>query len=388
MAKRFMFSIAAGLAVLVVLTTLGGPGAALAQTPPNEQVTVLQLPPVSPHWVATMTPLAGSIMITPIVLIDGDTQKVIGNISGGLASMLAASPDHKYFYTADTYYSRGTQGDRTDVLTINDAIHLARIGEIPLSNKRQLAISDSTSMGITPDGHFALLLNLTPATSVTAVDLQNKKVAGEIQTPGCSEVLILGNREFASVCADGSMLTTAFDDSAKATSQKRTAKPFFDVEKDPVFQLPAIIDKKGYFVSYHGLVYPMDLGSSPAQPGAAWSILSDQEKKDGWRPGGWQPVAGYAQGHLIFVLMHQGGEWTQKMAGPEVWAFNVNDHKRVFRIPLPMASNAILVSQDANPLLFALVTSESKLQVLSALKGRYMGTVNEVSLHPYTLFGL
>ena len=388
MAKRLGVLIAAGLAVLVVVTALGGPGATLAQMPPNEQVTVLQLPPVSPHWVAMMTPLAGSIMITPIVLIDGDTQKVIGNISGGLAAMFAASPDHKYFYTADTYYSRGTQGDRTDVLTIHDAIHLTRIGEIPLSNKRQLAISDPTSMGVTPDGRFALLLNLTPATSVTAVDLQNKKVAGEIQTPGCSEVLILENREFASVCADGSMLTTTFDDSAKTTSQKRTAKPFFDVEKDPVFQLPAIIDKKGYFVSYHGMVYPMDLGSSPAQPVTAWSMLSDQEKKDGWRPGGWQPVAGYAPGHLMFVLMHQGGEWTQKMAGPEVWAYDVNDHKRVFRIPLPLASNAIRVSQDANPLLFALVTSESKLQILSALKGRYMGTVNEVSQHPYTLFGL
>jgi hypothetical protein len=34
------------------------------------------------------------------------------------------------------------------------------------------------------------------------------------------------------------------------------------------------------------------------------------------------------------------------------------------------------------------VTSESQLQVFSALKGRYNGTVNEVSQHPYTLFGL
>ena len=389
MAKRLGFLIAAVLiaAILAGVIAWGGPGA-LAQMPPNEQVTVLQLPAASPHWVAAMAPLSGSIMLTPIVLIDGDTQQVLGNISGGLAAMFAASPDHKYFYTADTFYSRGTQGDRTDVLTIYDATHLSRVGEIPLSTKRQLAISDPTSMGVTPDGRFALMLNLTPATSVTAVDLENKKVAGEIQTPGCSEVLILGEREFASVCADGSMLTTDFDDSANATSQKRTAKPFFDVEKDPVFQLPAIIDKKAYFVSYHGVVYPMDLGSSPAQPADTWSMLSDKEKKDGWRPGGWQPVAGYAPGHLIFVLMHQGGEWTQKVAGPEVWVYDVNDHKRVSRIPLPLRSNAIRVSQDDNPLLFALVTSDSKLQILSALKGRYMGTVNEVSQHPYTIFGL
>jgi methylamine dehydrogenase heavy chain len=132
----------------------------------------------------------------------------------------------------------------------------------------------------------------------------------------------------------------------------------------------------------------MDLGSSPAAPEDAWSMLSGQEKKDGWRPGGWQPVAGYAPGHLIFVLMHQGGEWTQKVGGPEVWVYDVNDRKRVAKIPLPQASNAIRVSQDDSPLLFALVTSDSKLQIFSALKGRYMGTVNEVAQHPYTIFGL
>ncbi|MGZ6176140.1 MAG: amine dehydrogenase large subunit [Candidatus Binataceae bacterium] len=375
------------VAILMVVMGRGGPGA-LAQMPPNEQVTVLQLPAYSPHWVATMTPLSGSIMMTPIVLIDGDTQKVLGNLSGGLAAMFAPSPDHKFFYLADTFYSRGTQGDRTDVLSIYDATHLSRIGEIPITSKRQLALADPSSMGVTPDGRFVLLLNLTPATSVTAVDLDRKKVAGEIQTPGCSEILILGDRQFASVCADGSMLTTDFDDSAKTTSQKRTAKPFFDVEKDPVFQLPAMIDKKAYFVSYHGMVYPMDLSASPAEPAETWSMLSDAEKKEGWRPGGWQPVAGYAPEHLIFVLMHQGGEWTQKSAGPEVWVYDVNDHKRVARIPMPLQSNAIKVSQDDNPLLFALVTSESKLQIFSALKGRYLGTVNEVSQHPYTLFGL
>lgn len=375
------------VAILMGVMAWGGPGA-LAQMPPNEQVTIQQLPDVSPHWVAVLSPFGGSIMITPIVLIDGDTLQVIGNITGGLAAMFAASPDHKYFYTADTFYSRAVRGDRTDVVTIYDAHKLEPIGEIPVPTKRQLAIPDPTSMQPTEDGRFLLMLNLTPATSVTAVDLQQRKLAGEIQIPGCSEVLMLEAREFASVCADGSMLTTQFDDSAKTTDQKRTAKPFFDVEKDPVFQLPAMIGKQAYFVSYHGVVYPMDLSSSPAQPGATWSLLSDQEKKDGWRPGGWQPVAGYAPGHLIFVLMHQGGEWTHQVAGPEVWMYDLNEHKRVAKISLPIKSNAIRVSQDGNPLLFALVSQSAQLQVFSALKGRYMGTVNEVTQNPYILFGL
>src|ERR1700677_2391724 len=119
MAKRLGFFIAALMiaAVLASATTGGGPSV-FAQMPPNEQVTVLQLPTASPHWVATMTPLSGSIMMTPIVLINGDTLQVLGNLTGGLAAMFAVSPDHKYFYMADTFYSRGTQGDRTDVLTV------------------------------------------------------------------------------------------------------------------------------------------------------------------------------------------------------------------------------------------------------------------------------
>ncbi len=71
-------------------------------------------------------------------------------------------------------------------MTIYDAHKLAPVSEIVIPDKRQLAVQDPTAMSVTPDGRFLLYSNLTPATSVTAVDLQSGKVAGEIQTPGCS----------------------------------------------------------------------------------------------------------------------------------------------------------------------------------------------------------
>ncbi len=359
---------------------------ALAQMPPQEQVTILELPPVSPHWIAA-TSFGGSIMVTPITLIDGDSLQVLGMITGGLTAMFAASPDHKQFYTADTFYSRAIRGDRTDTVTIYDARKLAPASEIVIPNRRQLAVQDATAMNVTPDGRFLLYSNLTPATSITAVDLQANKVAGEIQIPGCSEVLMLGAREFASVCADGSMLTTQFDDNGKTTEQKRTAKPFFDVEKDPVFALPAMIEKQAYFVSYHGVVYPMDMSSSPSTPGDSWPLVTDKEKQEGWRPGGWQPVSYHAEDHLLFVLMHRGGEWTHKKAGSEVWVFNVHQHSRVTRIPLPVEANSIRVTQDSKPLLFAASTREGVIQVFSAQDGKYQGKIEEMG-QPYTLYGL
>jgi methylamine dehydrogenase heavy chain len=376
----------AAIAAIVVSVAVCAATSAIAQMPPQEQVTILELPPVSPHWIA-MSSFGGSIMVTPITLIDGDSLRVLGTISGGMTSMFAPAPDHKHFYTADTFYSRVVRGDRTDAVTIYDAQKLAPTSEIIIPNKRQLAVQDITAMSVTPDGRFLLYLNLTPATSVTVVDLEGNKVAGEIQTPGCSEILMLEAREFASVCADGSMLTTQFDDGAKVSDQKRTAKPFFDVEKDPVFAMPAMIGKQAYFVSYHGVVYPMNMSSSPATPEGSWPLLSDKDRQEGWRPGGWQPVSWYAQDHLMFVLMHRGGEWTHKKAGTEVWVFDVSRRSRVARIALPVEANSIRVTQDSKPLLFAASTHEGIVQVFSALDGRYQGQIEDMG-QPFTLYGL
>ncbi len=381
MMKRF-----AQIVGIVLGVAFCGVTSVLAQMPPQEQVTILELPAVSPHWIA-MASFGGSIMVTPIILVDGDSLKMLGTITGGLTAMFAASPDHKQFYTADTFYSRAVRGDRTDTVTIYDARKLEPVSEIVIPNKRQLAVQDASAMSVTPDGRFLLYSNLTPATSVTAVDLQGGKVASEIQIPGCSEILILGPREFASVCADGAMLTTQFDDEGKTTDQKRTPKPFFDVEKDPVFALPAMIDKQAYFVSYHGTVYPMDMSQSPPNPGQSWPLLTDKDKEEGWRPGGWQPLSGYAEDHLIFVLMHRGGEWTHKKPGTEVWEFNVDQHSRVARIPLPVEANSIRVTQDDKPLLFAASTQKDMIQVFSALDGRYRGQIEDIE-QPFTLFGL
>jgi methylamine dehydrogenase heavy chain len=383
--KRFTPFLAIVPAILWCIAVHCG-AAAWADMPPQEQVTVLELPPASPHWIAVAS-FGGSIMVTPITLIDGDTLHVRGTITGGMTSMFVASPNHEQFYTADTFYSRAVRGDRTDTVTIYDARKLAPTSEIVIPDKRQLAVQDPTAMGITPDGRFLLYANLTPATSVTAVDLQNSKVAGEIQIPGCAEILVLGARKFASVCADGSMLTTQFDDQGKASDQKRSAKPFFDVDKDPVFALPAMIGKQAYFVSYHGVVYPMDVSTSPPNPGPSWPLLTDEEKREGWRPGGWQPVTYYGQDHLMYVLMHRGGEWTQKKAGTEVWEFNVDRHSRVARLALPIEANSILVTPDTKPLLFAASMHEGMIEIFSALDGRYRGRIEGIE-QPFTLFGL
>jgi methylamine dehydrogenase heavy chain len=376
------------VATLFALAAWYGPGAR-AQMPPEEGVKVRTLPPAAPHWVFVMNPFSGTLEVTSVFAIDGDSLQVLGQMTGGVVSAFAVAPDHKQLYMADTYFSRGARGDRTDVLTIYDAQHLAPTGEVILPAKRQLSIPDSSQLTATPDGRFVLVANVTPATSVTVVDIQNRKVAGEIETSGCAEVLIAGTRRFASVCTDGSMLTTEFDDNGKMKAQKRTAKPFFDIEKDPVFGVPARVRSDAYFVSYHGMVYPMRLGSSPAEPAQPWPLLSDSDKRAGWLPGGYQPIFGNAAKDLLFVLMHRGGgDWTHKKAGTEVWVYSLKGRKRVDRIVLPQPGNSILVSQDGAPTLFVLSAMPAMMQTFSALDGRYLGTLSDLSGVPWVMFGL
>src|SRR5690349_68329 len=93
-----------------------------AQAPPEEGTSVATLPPPTPHW-ALIYSLAtlGSFAPSSVTIIDGDTRRVLGMMDGGLGSSFAVAPDHREFYMADTYYSRGARGDRTDVVTIYDS---------------------------------------------------------------------------------------------------------------------------------------------------------------------------------------------------------------------------------------------------------------------------
>jgi methylamine dehydrogenase heavy chain len=383
------FALIVVLGGVFALTAVSG---AIAQAPPEEGTGVRQLPASSPHWALVYSLAAlGSFTPASVTIIDGDTRKVLGMLDGGLASGFAMAPDGHEFYLADTFYSRGARGDRTDVVSIYDGKTLNSTGEIVIPPKRQLTAQDNVTTAVTPDGQILLVANMTPSTSATVIDIKNRKVLGEIEMTGCTEVIPTGNRQFVSLCGDGSMMTTDFDDTGKATSQKRTAKPFFDPDKDPVYATPAVIGTQAYFLSYNGKVYPVDLSTDPATPGESWSLLSPDQIKEKWKPGGIQQLAVHRDKGLIYILMHQGGEWTHKDPSREVWAVDVKAHKRVKKFMLDRMADAIMITQDANPLMFTEVgtlppVTLGYLQVYSASSGKLLGTIEPnlaISEHIY-----
>jgi methylamine dehydrogenase heavy chain len=318
-------------------------------------------------------------------IMDGETRKILGTVYGGYQGNFEISPDHREIYMIDTYYSRGWHGDRTDVVTILDAHTTNVLGEVVIPPKRLLIVPKRNSTSLTPDGKFLLVANMTPATSVTVVDIKARKFLGEIETPGCAQVTATANRQFFSMCADGSMLTVQFDDAGKATAKKQS-KPLFDPNTDPMFDQPALAGDKAYFISYHGMVLPVDFSGPEAAAQPTWSMLNATDSGQKWRPGGWQTVTYNAKSGQLYALMHQGGEWTHKQFGTEVWVFNAQTHQRVARIRLKTPGYSIMVSNAEKPILFDMSLLPSRLETYSAPEGKFLGKYDDIGA-PFLLYG-
>ena len=194
------------------------------------------MPAPNPHWVLIDAPLYGNLVVSQVYVVDGDAMKIVGMLTAGMISTAAISPDHSRIFVGDTFFSRGTRGSRTDVITVYDAKSLDPVSEIAIAPKRQLASPDNLQLGATSGGRLLLVANMTPATSVTVIDLAASKVLSEIAIAGCAEFQLIAKRQFASLCGDGSILMVDFDDNGKAVSEKRSSV-FFNAEKDPISRL-------------------------------------------------------------------------------------------------------------------------------------------------------
>ncbi|MHB8382981.1 MAG: amine dehydrogenase large subunit [Candidatus Binataceae bacterium] len=370
--------IAAGLFALAA-----APICARAQLAPD-QMTSYKLGAPAPHWAYVFDSPNSVPQVSKVFILDTDAQKMLGQLNGGYLASFVAAPDSSELYMVGTFYSRAWHGTRSDAVEIFDAHTLDFKSEVKIPPKRLLIVPKDNSASVTSDGRFMLVANMTPATSVSVVDLKSRKFVGEIETPGCVQVMVSGPRKFSSMCADGSILTVNLDDAGKLKSRKQS-KPFFDPSKDPVFDQPAMAGTSAYFDSYHGMIYQVDLSGDEAVAAPRWSAISDDDIKANWRPGGWQSISATADGK-IYLLMHQGGEWTHKQAGKEVWVFDAAKKSRVARIALKTEAYSIRASSGPSPILEALAIVQSQLETYTLPEGKYIGVYRGLGA-PFLIYG-
>ncbi len=332
----------ATLACLLACAATGATSVMAQEFEPEQLKDGVALPADMPRvYVADFS--IAHLMDGRINVLDGRTGKYAGMIDGGYAGHFTTSPDGKQLYVSATFLTRHTHGDRHDVLEIYNADTLRRTGDVELPPKRAQAAYSQALMRTSHDGRYIFVQNATPATSVSVVDLQAKKLLVEVQTAGCYGVYPSSQEalRFSMLCGDGKLNTVTLDAEGKVAERTASDK-FFDSGTNPVYT--ASVDKDGryYFLSFTGTLHRVDLrGAKPVLESAA-SIVPAADVKAGWRPGGYQLMAIDAESGKLFVGMHpKGAEGTHKTPAQEIWTVDLASGKRLARTK---AANAVALS--------------------------------------------
>jgi methylamine dehydrogenase heavy chain len=107
----------------------------------------------------------------------------------------------------------------------------------------------------------------------------------------------------------------------------------------------------------------IDMSGEKAVAAGKRSLVSKAERKLGWRPGGYQPLALHAGTGRLYVTMHpHGGEGSHKSPAEEIWAYDLATKKRVMRMP-GHASTAIGTSSDGKTL-YAIDAEKASLVII------------------------
>jgi len=185
------------------------------------------------------------------------------------------------------------------------------------------------------NGRFVWVQNATPASSITVVDLAEKKVATEIQTPGCWGTLPAAAHpaRFGMLCSDGRITTVTLNDQGQE-ADRQLSDVLFDADRDAWFHSAERIGDRYFFLSFLGTLTEVDLSGASARTVAQRAFVGPQQAKAGWRPGGYQAFAVHPSGRWAVVAMHdQGREGSHKLPAKRLWTIDLGSGRRVASAP-------------------------------------------------------
>lgn len=268
-------------------------------------------------------------------IFDATKGRFLGQVHTGYAGMFTLSANSDELYVATTYLSRGGRGERTDVLEVWDTTTLNPKFEVVLPPRRAQALNYRGLLSVTANGRFALVQNATPATSITVVDLSERKVVSEVQTPGCWGTLPAAGHpaRFAMLCGDGKVATVTLDAKGQVADRQATEK-LFDADNDAWFHHAERLGDRYFFLSFKGGLHEVDVGGPAAALKSSRQLVSAAQQQQGWRPGGYQLFAVHPAGRWAVVAMHdKGGEGSHKFPAKQLWFVDLASGKRMATAP-------------------------------------------------------
>ncbi|VVP92678.1 Aralkylamine dehydrogenase heavy chain [Pseudomonas fluorescens] len=371
--NRISVQSALGLSLLVL-----GLNSARAELPADTGIGQTTLAfPAEPHRAFVVDVEFESFVAGRVTVVDPDQKRVLGMVPTGFAAPSALSHDKKTLYAADIWYSRGTRGTRTDVLTAWDTSTLSPAWEVLIPNKRAESLTQRYGLKTSGDDRFVYVYNFTPSTSVTVVDTQSKAVATEIAIPGCVLNYPIGKRKFASLCGDGSLQVVTINDQGQETARSRT--PFFDPNAEKLVERAVNVGDTYYFTTTTGTVRAVDFSADAPKILPSWSLVTEEEKKAGWAPGGWQLMAVAPKLNRLYVLMHDAHE-PMKWEDPStlIWAFDLKTGKKIGTLEAPVPVWSMQATGDDKPLLLG-TDVEGGLQIFDLKTNQHTGAMAKVA---------
>lgn len=345
---RTLARVLIGTAMAGSLATMNAAVAsAEAVVPEAEEPGVMTMEPPKPTWFF----VRGGWGSAGTSIFDAGTGKMVGMIATSRDSDLGIDPAGKFYYVAETIWSKVNRGTRQDLVSVYDSKTLKLLGEIPTPG-RLIVGGFSTNFVLTDDGKTAYDYNFDPASSVNIIDLAKRKFVRGIELPGCAGMIPNPGVGFSSLCADGTIATVAIKG---ATQDITRTEPFFDAAADPIWSNTVYDRKKKQVVmlSYTGMVHTATVGAK-VEVGAPFSIqeaggmrAADVKPLDiAWYPGGMQPMALHRPTGVLWVLMHKGEYWSHKEGAEEIWGIDLAAKKVVKRYPVEDEPSNIQITQD------------------------------------------
>jgi methylamine dehydrogenase heavy chain len=328
------------LAALAALLLLGGVAQAAKVKAPVPAELPAEVLTVVPSLTASERIYAMDLALnhttdSRVRVLDARSGKLLGMVSTGFLGNFTLSAKADEMYVVSTHNSRTWRGERVDVLEVHDTTSLAFKYEVVLPTKRAQALNYRGLVRATGNGRFVLVQNATPATSVTVVDLQQRKVVGEVPTPGCYLVYpsaTHGSR-FSTVCGDGKVATITLDDNGQVGDRQISDK-LFDADEDAWFQHAEHIGDRYWFLSFKGTLTELDLSGPVAAVKAKRLLAEGAGRPKGWRPGGYQIFAVDPSARRVVLAMHdKGTEGSHKRPAKQLWTFDLGSGRRVATAP-------------------------------------------------------
>ena len=352
----------------------------LPPLPIEETGNVLTLPKVFPDsWVyvdeASFMTMFGGKVILMDTNEENPNKQIKAITDKALLGGFLAPKTRDEFYIIESFHERGSRGAKKDYLVIYDKFTNKPIKEMLWPETRLNALPRKAAMAISPDEKLLYVANFSPAASFTVVDLDTREIVDTVGTPGCVLTFATGKRSITSMCSNGGLLTSELNKDGTLKKQHKVA-PFFDTDKTPVFERPTVIDGIAYFASFEGEMHEVDLSGNVAKYVRKWSMITEDEKAQNWRPGGLALNDSDDDGRYYVIMHPDGFDGSQTHGGPQVWIYDLKTKKPVKKIDIPAWAVSITVTRGDKPNL-VVTNGELNLDIYDPESGKLLRTLSD-----------